>query len=132
VLVRKRNEAEGLLKIVSRDMDDAEYALLLERPLGWSLDGDDLLEAAGNAVTSKSKLGDKLGERSLAVIEFVNDHPDGVTIAEVAEAVGLSPKDATTYLHLNYQSGYIERLKRGIYGPIRKLRVSRPPEEEDS
>ena len=92
VLKRQRGSTEGVWHLTSRKpIDDAEYALILERPIGWRLDGADLLEAAGQSVSRRSALGD----RSKAVIEAVNDHPNGVTIKMVADATGLTQKDAT-------------------------------------
>jgi Bifunctional DNA primase/polymerase, N-terminal/AAA domain len=128
-LSRNRNETGGIWRATSRKrMDDAEYALILERPYGWRLDGDDLVEAAGNAVKDVNQ---KLGERSVELLDFVNDNPGGVRAAEVAKELGISPKDAGTYLNNALKRGDIRRIKLGLYGPWHKSTVSKSPVGND-
>jgi hypothetical protein len=106
-----------MLQLTGRDLDDAEYALVLERPSGWQLDdgGGGLLGAAGVAWSRK----DKLGERSEALVKFVNSRPDGVTAREVAEELDIKVEVAKVYLSRNADAGRIKRKIRGTYGPSR-------------
>lgn len=124
-LKRTRGTHEGTLHVTGRDLDDNEYALSIDRPRGWALDGGDLLEAAGNAVKSKSALG----AASLAVMEFVDDHPFGVNARQVSDECGMTPKEANTQLTNLYNSGRINRISKGLYGPYQKQRVSK--DEDD-
>lgn len=123
VLARRRGEPEGTLRITSREIDDAEYAMVMERPHGWQLDGNDLLEAAGNAATRRESTRSITGQRTIDLIAFVSKHPDGVTADEVSAALGITPGDARVYLKRSTDRGEIRRLERGVYGPIGKLRI---------
>jgi hypothetical protein len=123
VLSRKRSAVDGLLQLTGRDLDDAEYALTLERPYGWQLDdgGSGLAGAAGVAIARK----DNLGERSEAVVAFVNSHPDGVTAQDVAGKLGISVPVARVCLSRMADSGRIKRRMRGLFGPNAASRISR-------
>jgi predicted HTH transcriptional regulator len=100
-------------------MDDAEYALLLERPYGWRLDGDDLLEATENANKARtSHRSDMTNE----IIAFVNDNGD-VTRGQVAKEFDISPNYAGVYLSRCEKRGDIKLIRRGHYGPVGKLRA---------
>jgi hypothetical protein len=118
---RKRGQKEGVLRIVSRDLDDAAYAMILERPLGWRLDGDDLEDAGSRVVPGGT---DSLGPVSTAVVEYVSSHSEGVTRDQVASALDMTPGDATTYLYRNTESGRIVRIRRGVYGPANSGRIT--------
>jgi len=118
VLDRKRGTAEGTLYITSRDLDEAEYALILKRPEGWRLDGGDTL---GMAALEAERRNSRLDDRSQSVVGCVNKHPDGITPSEVATACGISLAQANVYLKRNTDSGYIKRLRRGVYGPLERI-----------
>ena len=118
ILDRVRGSGEGTLKITSRDLDEAEYALLLTRPGGWKLEGDDLLSAAG----SVEKRGSRLDKRSQSIIDLVNCS-DEITALEVSEELGLEYSQVRTYMARHIKSGYYRRVRRGVYGPMRKISV---------
>ena len=119
VLNRQRSGAEGLLRITGRDVDEAEYGIILERPSGWRLDGDDLLEAAGSAVRRRESDGGT--SRMPELVAFVEE-ADGLVDREmVAEALNMSPQQASVYLGRAHDKGQIRRVKRGRYGPVRKV-----------
>jgi hypothetical protein len=121
VLSRKRGTQNGVWKATSRKpMEDAEYALTLERPGGWRLDGDDLGEAAANAALAQRNLG----ERSIDVIGYVNDHPEGVTIAQIADATGIPQNQAKYYVATACERGDIRKIRRGLYGPSGPISIS--------
>jgi AAA domain len=115
---RPRTEAEGLLKITGRDVEENEYGVKLIDGT-WTLLGNNLYESIKAARTVHATVG--LGEQSAEVVEFVADHPDGVRAGEVADAIGMSPKDATTYLLRLYEAGRIRRPKRGLYTPVESV-----------
>lgn len=120
VISRKRSTPEGILRITGRDVDEAEYAVNLEKPYGWTLEGDDLDQAAFAVDKRNSNLGDLTTE----IMEFVNNS-DGVTRNEVAEEFDITTAKATTYLGRLLDKGLIGRVKRGVYGPAQKLRARR-------
>jgi Bifunctional DNA primase/polymerase, N-terminal/AAA domain/FaeA-like protein len=127
VVARERGNGDGFLRIAGRDVEEAEYSIVLERPYGWRLDGDDLVEAAGNAAARQPKSRDRkdsLGERSQDIIDFLEDSGKPQHIKDVAIACGLTPQDATTYLNRLWKSGHIEKSKRGYYEPARKASIS--------
>jgi bifunctional DNA primase/polymerase-like protein/AAA domain-containing protein len=135
VLARERGNGDGFLRIAGRDVEEAEYSVILERPYGWRLDGEDLLEAAGNAAarqpTKTRERKDSLGERSQDIIDFLEHSNKPQHIRDVALACGMTPQDATTYLNRLWKAGHIEKPKRGYYGPAGKATVSAPSGEED-
>ena len=124
-LQRTRGSKEGVLHITGRDLDDNEYALNIERPLGWTLDGDDLNEASNRVTEVRTLNGRILGDRTTMLVEFVKDNPSGVTPKEIADELGISVKDTQTYIYRSMNAGRITRISRGVYGPIGKQSVSR-------
>jgi predicted transcriptional regulator len=122
LLNRLRGMSEGLLHVTGRDLEDAEYSLILERPSGWSLDGDDLEEAAGNAVSLKQSA--KLGDRSMSVIEYVSEHPEGVSITQIAKETDIPSNQVKYYVATAEKRQDIRKIQRGLYGPVGKTRVS--------
>nr|WP_246301301.1 AAA family ATPase [Microbacterium immunditiarum] len=115
VLRRDRNEKNGSLSVTSRDAVEGEYAVHKEG-VKWTLAAGDLTAAA--IALANQRLTQGLGENSVRIIDFVNAHPDGVRAADVAEALGISEKDAGTYLIRAHKSGRIDRIDRGLYGPV--------------
>ena len=127
-LSRERGNGNGIWKATSRKrMDDAEYALLLERPHGWRLDGDDLIEAASNAYKARSN---HRSDMSNEIIAFVNDSGD-VTRGQVAKEFDISPNYAGVYLSRCEKRGDIKLIRRGHYGPAGKLRASRGGDKDE-
>jgi hypothetical protein len=127
VLNRQRSAQDGMLRITGRDVEESEYAILLERPLGWHLDGDDLLEAASKA--NENRRDGRTTVDVQAVLEFVNGNLDGVDRAQVAEAVGITPDHASITLKRQWERGNIRKIRRGVYGPVQKQRLaSRVPQ----
>ena len=123
VLFRRRGSADGMWKATSRKpMDDAEYALILERPFGWRLNGKDLEEATANAVTAMTQKN--LGGRSIEAINYVSAHPEGVTLAQIAEATGIPPNQLKYYISTAAERGDILKIKRGLYGPSGPIRIN--------
>jgi RecA-family ATPase len=116
VLCRDRQEPSGLLKVTGRDVPEDEYALVFEQGHRWRLDGANLAEAARRARDARATAG--LGDRSADIIRYVGEHPEGVTPAEVAAALGMDPTAARVYLRRADEAGRISRPRRGVYTPV--------------
>jgi hypothetical protein len=129
ILDRKRGTGEGTLMLTSRELDEAQYAIKLARPTGWSLEGDTLEQAAREIEQRNSRLD----VRSQSVVDFVNaSGEDGVTVAQVMEACELDYATAKASLARNTDAGYIRRLRRGLYGPFAKISVKGNGQEVES
>jgi AAA domain len=118
-LVRGRNDTAGLIKVTGRDVVEGEYAVMFTGSL-WKLDGHDLEEASAAARTRAATAG--LGDRSVEILAFVAEHPEGVGPTTVGHAFGMEPKHAGTYLTRLADAGRIVKAGRGDYRP-------RPPVE---
>lgn len=119
VLGRKRGAEEGVLKVTGRDVPEAEYALKFDGRL-WTLDGANLIQAAANA--SKREESSSLSETSVGIIDYVRQHPTGVTAKQVREKFGTN---ADQYLKRQLDAGKLTKPKRGLY------LVSEPSEVSD-
>lgn len=60
---------------------------------------------------------DSLGDLSTSILEFVNDHPEGVDTSAVVEELDLPRAQARVYLGRLVASDRIDRLGRGKYAP---------------
>lgn len=115
VLARQRQSTDGLLKITGRDVVEAEYALTMDDGQ-WTLDGSTLVEASHRAASRAET--EQLGDRSVAIIDFVRQHPEGVKPADVAERFGTDATTARVYLSRAVDAGRLARAKRGTYTPV--------------
>lgn len=115
VLARRRVEAAGLLKVTGRDVTEREYAVATQGG-AWALCGRDLDTAA--AAAHERRDTENLADRSADVLRFVNANPKGVRAGDVASALGLSGKDAGTYLLRLFNAQRIRRPSRGLYTPV--------------
>ncbi|WP_426311711.1 AAA family ATPase [Cellulosimicrobium sp. E-16] len=113
-LARSRNETEAVLRVTGRDVRENEYAMTSDDG-HWMLAGKSLGEAAQAALGLKVSAG--LGDRSAEIVAFVAEHPEGVRAVDVANHVGVTEKDAGTYLIRAQRAGRITRMSRGLYGP---------------
>ncbi|MFI7633474.1 AAA family ATPase [Nonomuraea sp. NPDC049400] len=110
LLTRKRNTTDGLIRVTGRDVAEGEYAVTMKEGRFWTLDGNDLTEAAANA--RKREQAGNLSETSAGILEFVAEHPEGVQAKDVAERFG---KDAYKYLNRQVEAGRLVKPKRGLY-----------------
>ena len=115
VISRPRNETQGLLKVTGRDVVEGEYAVSVIDGC-WTLMGDTLAEAAGNAVTLRETAN--LSDRTAEVLRFVVKHPEGVRAGDVAKAVEMPAKEAGVYLGRLYKAGKIRKPERGVFAPV--------------
>lgn len=67
-----------------------------------------------------------LGERSSELINYVNDHPEGLRAEDVATALSIDAAQARTYLSRAAASGRVLRIGRGVYGPVRNTKATPP------
>jgi AAA domain len=128
VLVRPRNESDGLIKITGRDVPEAEYAVRFAHGSTWQLNGLDLDEAARVAQSRALTAG--LGDRSADIVAYVNAQTDPVTPAALADALGIDNDDAGKYLRRLSDSHRILKVGRGLYAPVRSVRTSETQPDE--
>ena len=115
VLKRSRLTNTGTLSVTSRDAPEGEYAVRWDAGR-WTLDGDDLVDAASMAV-ERAKVTN-LGEKSADIVKYVSRRPDGVRADEIAIAFDMSVGNAATYLGRAEKAGRISRPERGLYLPV--------------
>jgi AAA domain len=118
VLARPRGEPAGVLKVTGRDVDEAEYAVVLTRH-GWMLDGATLEEAARNAAQAKATAG--VGDRMAEIIALVGQHPEGIGPTAIGLLLGLDPSTAGKYLARAYDGDRIGKTGRGLYTPVQSV-----------
>jgi hypothetical protein len=114
VLSRKRKSAEGVLSVTGRDIEENEFALTVDNGR-WSLDGQDMLDAAATVNTRRAKEKEtNLGSRSLDAVKFVNDR-ETTTPADLAEHLGIDNQPAGKLLGTLHDGGHIDKISRGVY-----------------
>ena len=115
VLARKRHSDNAILSVTGRDVIENEYALTTQDGR-WSLDGQDLMDAA--AAASKRRDSGELGDRSLDAVTFVNSRPLGTRQADLAQHLGIDNDTAGRYLRRLHDAARIAKRTRGIYIPL--------------
>ncbi|GAB3075401.1 hypothetical protein GCM10027053_46390 [Intrasporangium mesophilum] len=116
---RERNSEEAVLRVTGRDVPEGEYAVIVGSGKLWTLDGNNLTDAATSVRTRRVSEG--LGERSVEILHLVAEHPEGIGPTEVALAVGMEAKHAGEYLRRLHEAGRILKLGRGKYFPAAPL-----------
>lgn len=111
VLRRSRGESDGSLHVTGRDISEDEYALRMAQGRFWMLDGTTLAEAADRARARKDMLP-RLSDRTMEILEYVTQHPDGVTAKQVTDKFG---PDAAEYLRRHVEAGRLIKPRRGFY-----------------
>jgi len=110
VLCRKRQSAEGLLKVTGRDVPEDSYALTIGDGKTWQLEGASLRAAAAAARTREDSQA--LGDTSVQVLAEVRAHPEGIRAGDL---VGRFGKDVYQYLKRLSDDGRIDKVHRGLY-----------------
>lgn len=123
VLDRDRHDNRATLQVTSRDAAEGEYSLLLDERGRWSLDGASVEDAAERAAQARARAG-VTGEQS-RVIDVVSEHPDGITPAQLKNLLP-DVKNVDEYLRRAVFSERIEKLGRGLYGPVRSVSLLVP------
>jgi len=116
-LRRSRHEETATLSVTGRDVIEAEYAITSSEGM-WRLDGGDLAAARATAEQTRATAG--LGDRSAAVVEFVNGRT-ATKAGDLAAHLGVDAKTAGTYLGRAHESGRIGKPARGIYGRVESV-----------
>jgi hypothetical protein len=122
ILVRARNETDGLIKITGRDIAEGEYAVRFNGGSQWQLDGGSLAAAAHVARTRAATAG--LGDRAAEILAYVVEQTEPITPAAVADALGIDNDDVGKYMRRLSDSHRIVKVGRGLYTPVRSVRVS--------
>jgi len=127
VLCRKRQSAEGSLKITGRDVPENEYALKVIDGKAWQLDGGGLAAAAARAREREDSQA--LGDVSAQILAAIREHPEGIRAAELADRFG---KDVYQYLKRLTDAGRIDKVSRGRYVPLQVSETSGSSEPQVS
>jgi len=119
LLARDRHAETAVLNVTGRDVYEAEYGLHRAASGSWSLTGGTLdnARAAAREARGAVKL-DRLGDRMREVVGFVNAR-EVTKPRELADQLGLDPRDASSYLHRAVERGLIDKAGRGDYIPNR-------------
>jgi Transcriptional regulator, AbiEi antitoxin len=111
VLKHPRLAMHGSLLVTGRDVPEGEYGLISDQGHGWRLDGDTLVAAAASAEARQQR--ERLGDRSLEVVSFVNGRCE--TRAADLNALGIDQEQARVYLNRLADAGHIAKVGRGLY-----------------
>ena len=124
VLRRGRGEGAATLNVTSRDAVEGEYALTLTDG-AWMLNGSTLAEAATAVEQHRATHG--VGDAMVELVTKVGQYPEGTRAVELATMLGWERSKVDVYLGRAYDAGRIEKLSRGLYGPVRSVGSVRPP-----
>lgn len=118
-LARERMSNDGVLAVTGRDIAECDFAITMQEGTTWRLAGDSFAAAQDQAreVRQEIRLGN-LGPLMQQVVDFVKRRGDGVRAQQVADQVGIDKGKAAVYLNRAVESGLIDRLERGVYGPV--------------
>lgn len=117
-LARERMSNDGVLSVTGRDITETEFAITMEHGTTWRLAGESLDEAKAQVreVRQEAKAA-RLGPVMQQVVNFVDKSGDGVRAAQVATELDIDKGKAAVYLKRAHESGFIDRIDRGVYGP---------------
>lgn len=114
-LDRARGEGEAIIRVTGRDVGEGEYAATLSQGQ-WTLAGTDLDESSQIARMTTKQTG--LGDDAATIVEYIDEHPEGVRTKDVAERMDWDDRKARTYLNRLVESRRVERYSRGLYTPV--------------
>lgn len=112
-LSRDRNQDSGMIRVTGRDVVEAEYSVSTADGT-WTLDGNDLREAAERAQQARTTAN--LGDRSAELVKWVSEQPEPVNAAQVDAALNIT--DAKVYLSRLEKTGRLRRAARGLYTSV--------------
>jgi len=122
VLSRERLSKDATLRVTSRDAAEGEYRITLDGIGTWRLAGGSLREAAEAARTARATAG--VGDRMGEILEALGRFPEGVKPKDIATLTQVDSDDVGRYLRRAVEAGRAEKLSRGLYGPVRTVRMS--------
>lgn len=109
VVHRERTDSKGELHVTGRDIPEATYGFTMtgsDDGYRWSIDPKSHKQAAEHAERQRGS------ERTNAIFRHVRDHGPS-TPAEIAEALGLEPKQVSGYLRRMVKRGLLVQTERG-------------------
>ena len=111
-----RKTPEGVLNVMSRDVEDAEFAMKLDGAR-WTLDGDDPSDAqASSSLRSAMRDRLKLGKQKQSILLALEAFDRPTSAEDLVSAVaGLTRGQADSALGWLVQHGWAERPARGLY-----------------
>lgn len=92
VLRRGRNQAQGILSITGRDVEEKELALSLDGAAGWTLLGDAAIHEASN--------------KSRKILDYLQEH-EGKAPKEIERALGINSSTVRNTLSRLHKSGAV-------------------------
>jgi hypothetical protein len=118
-LARERMSDEGVLAVTGRDIAESEFAIVMTNGTTWNLAGDSLADAQAHAREVRQEIrAAQHGPLMQQVVEYVRQSGDGVRAQQVADSLGIDKGKAAVYLKRASEARLIDRLERGLYGPI--------------
>jgi hypothetical protein len=118
-LARERMSDEGVLAVTGRDIAESEFAIVMTNGTTWNLAGDSLADAQAHAREVRQEIrAAQHGPIMQQVVEYVRQSGDGVRAQQVADSLGIDKGKAAVYLKRASEARLIDRLARGLYGPI--------------
>jgi hypothetical protein len=118
-LGRERMSDEGVLSVTGRDIAETEFAIVMTNGTTWNIAGDSLADAQAHAREVRQEIrAAQHGPLMQQVVEFVRQSGDGVRAQQVADQLGIDKGKAAVYLKRASEARLIDRLERGLYGPI--------------
>lgn len=104
LLDAKRGDPEGTLRVAGRDIPDNDMTVRRVGPWWQITDG----EPRG-----------RLGDRSVAIRDYVYERGEPVSNTDIAEKFGMSAKSVATYMN-KLKGTQVQHLGRGLWGPLPK------------
>jgi hypothetical protein len=118
-LARERMSDEGVLAVTGRDIAESEFAIVMTNGTTWNLAGDSIADAQAHAREVRQEIrAAQHGPIMQQVVEYVRQSGDGVRAQQVADSLGIDKGKAAVYLKRASEARLIDRLARGLYGPI--------------
>lgn len=118
-LSRERHSPDGVVAVTGRDVKEADFAITLRDGLSWQLLGGSLDAARGGAQHVRQEVrAASLGGTMQELVDFVKRTGNGVRAQSVADSLGITKAKAAVYLKRAAEAGLIDRLERGVYGPV--------------
>ena len=127
VIRRARTEGEAVISVTGRDVAEREYGATFTGG-AWSLVGGDLEKAQEAVLVAKATTN--LAEQSAAIVQFIYQHPDGSTPAQINAALNIGT-GLGVYLRRLVDSERVAKAARGLYVPVITVRSVSSDESTD-
>lgn len=118
-LARERMSDNGVIAVTGRDIRENEFAITMHDGTSWRLAGDSLAAARDQAREVRHEIRvASMGTVMQQVVEVVKRRGEGVRAQQVADELQIDKGKAAVYLNRAVESGLLDRLERGVYGPV--------------